>query len=359
MKEALSLARQGAGKVSPNPMVGALVVKGGKVVGKGYHERFGAPHAEAVALAEAGSRARGGTLYVNLEPCTHSGKTPPCVDEIISNGIESVVVAIKDPNPVNNGKGLKTLEKAGISIITGVLAEEALRLNEAFIKYITTGLPLVSIKIAQSLDGKIATKYGESRWITGARARERVHNLRAFSDCVMVGINTVLKDDPLLTARPKNKMSFKEPLRVVLDAHLRMPRTANVVLKGESPTLIATTRDIPAGKVAWFKKNGVEVLPLLPKGEGVSLKSLLRELALRGIASVLVEGGGETIASFVEERLVDKIYYFIAPKIIGGRDAPTSCDGKGAGALSQALALHNISVEKVGDDILITGYTAA
>ena len=355
MKKTLSLARRGEGRVSPNPMVGAVIVKNGRIIGRGYHRRFGAPHAEVIALEEARDSARGGTLYLNLEPCAHIGKTPPCVDEIIKKGIKEVVVAIKDPNPINNGKGIRILENAGIKVRVGVLAQEASRLNETFIKWIREGIPFVSIKVAQTLDGKIAARSGMSRWITSPEARGFVHYLRASSDCIIVGANTILKDNPFLTARPKNKKDFNQPLRVVLDSKLRTSFTAKVY-NGKVRTLIATTTDAPVKKVEWFKKRGVEVLPLRPRKERVSLRVLLKRLARMGIASVLVEGGGETIASFLEERLVDKAYFFIAPKIIGGRDSVTSCEGKGVDILSHAHRLNKLSIRKIGDDILITGY---
>ncbi len=355
MKKALSLARRGEGRVSPNPMVGAVIVKNGGIIGRGYHRRFGAPHAEVVALEEAGDSARGGTLYLNLEPCTHFGKTPPCVDEIIKKGIKEVVVAMKDPNPINNGKGIRILRKAGIKVKVGVLAEEAIRLNETFIKWVRKGIPFVSIKVAQTLDGKIATKSGRSRWITGPEAGGFVHCLRAVSDCIIVGANTVLKDNPLLTARPKERSDFNQPLRVILDSKLRIPFNANVY-NGKARTLIATTTDAPIRKAERFKKRGVEVLAFRPRKGKVSLRVLLKRLAWRGIASVLVEGGGETIASFLEERLADKVYIFIAPKIIGGRNSITSCEGKGVDILSRAHRLNNLSIKKIGCDILIAGY---
>ena len=354
MKKALSLARRGEGKVSPNPMVGAVIVKNGRIIGRGYHRRFGAPHAEVAALKEAGDSARGGTLYLNLEPCTHFGKTPPCVDEIIKQGIKEVVVAMKDPNPLNNGKGVRKLRRAGIKVKVGILAQEASRLNETFIKWIKEGIPFVSIKIAQTLDGKIATKSGRSRWITSPEARGFVHCLRASSDCIIVGANTILKDNPLLTARPKERGDFNQPLRVVLDSKLRIPFNAKVY-NGKARTLIAATTDAPIKKVERLKKKGVKVLPLRPKKGRVSLRPLLKSLARMGIASVLVEGGGETIASFLKEGLVDRFYFFIAPKIIGGRDSVTSCEGRGVDILSRAYRLDDLSIERIGRDILIKG----
>ncbi len=330
MHLALKLARRAEGLTNPNPAVGAVIVKDGKVVGKGYHKRCGLPHAEANALKDAGSRAKGATLYVTLEPCDHFGRTPPCTGAIARAGIKKVVMAMKDPNPINNGRGTRRLIRHSVKTATGVLHEEARELNRPYVKFITTGMPFVTVKVAQSIDGKIATRTGESKWITSGDARKFVHDLRAKVDAVMVGSNTVIRDDPLLlTGSPKGR----QPVRVIIDSRGRVPKEARVFSRtDESPVIIAT-----AGK----------------RGARVDLKKLLKKLGEMGIIHVLVEGGGELVASLVEKRLADQFLFFVAPKIIGGKDAKTSVEGDGIRYLSESLMLKNLKVRKFKKDILI------
>jgi len=334
IKIALELAGRAKGMTSPNPCVGAVIVKNGRIVGRGYHRFAGGAHAEVYALRQAGDKARGATLYVSLEPCSHFGKTPPCVDSIIKAGIKRVVAAIEDPNPLNNGRGIKELKRSGIKADVGILEEEARELNEDFIKYITRKIPFVIVKVAQSLDGKIATRTGDSKWISGEKAREFVHELRSRVDAVLVGANTVLKDDPLLTARVKGR-KVKQPLRVILSGSSKIPPKARVL-----------------------NSEGGEVMIAAPKKRGgrVDIKSLLKKLAERGIMSVLIEGGGETIASAFAAGTVDKVYFFVAPKIIGGRKALTSVEGEGVGKAAKAIKLKDVKLRKIEDDFLIEGY---
>ena len=334
IKLALDLAKKAKGITSPNPCVGAVIVKDGKVAGKGFHRFAGGPHAEIYALRQAGKKAEGATMYVSLEPCSHYGRTPPCTDAIIRSGIRRVVAAIKDPNPVNNGRGLRILRSRGIKTDVGFLEAEARELNEDFIKYITKKMPFVAVKVAESLDGKIATRTGDSKWITGDKAREFVHKLRSEHDAVMVGAWTVLKDDPLLTARVKGKR-VKQPLRIILAGRTKIPYKARILNSKGGNVVIAATKE----------KNG-----------RVDIRSLLGELAKREITSVLIEGGGETVASALEAGLVDKIYFFIAPKIIGGRKATTSVEGEGVEKAGKAIRLKQMSFRKIGDDLLIEGY---
>lgn len=330
---AIGLAAKAKGMTSPNPCVGAVIVKNGRIIGKGYHRFAGGPHAEVYALRQAGKRAEGATLYVSLEPCCRFGRTPPCTEAVIKAGIKRVVAAMKDPNPLNNGRGLRMLKKNGIKTEAGILEPLARELNEDFIKYIRKRMPFVVVKIAQSLDGKIATRTGDSRWITGETAREFVHRLRSEVDAIMVGAGTVLKDDPSLTARVKVKR-VKQPLRIILAGRTRIPANARVFNSKGGGVLIVKTKD---------------------KSGRIDIRSLLKELAGREITSVLIEGGGETVASAFEAGVVDKVYFFIAPKILGGRDAKTSVEGMGIERLSKAVKLQNVSSRKIGDDFLIKG----
>jgi diaminohydroxyphosphoribosylaminopyrimidine deaminase/5-amino-6-(5-phosphoribosylamino)uracil reductase len=356
MRMALELARKGEGFTSPNPMVGAVVVKDGKVVGRGYHVRAGAAHAEVVALQEAGEGAQDATLYVNLEPCCHYGRTGPCVKEIVAAKVKKVVVAMVDPNPLVAGKGLAFLREAGLEVVTGVLAAEAERLNEVFCKYITTGFPFVVAKAALSLDGKIATRSGESQWITGEEARVFGHRLRHRYDAILVGVNTVLRDNPSLTARlPEGR--GKDPVRVVLDSFARTPPEARIIRQeSPSPAIIAVTQDAPRGRITALEEAGAEVV-VTPAREGrVDFAWLMKELAEREITSVLIEGGGEVHASALAAGIVDKVVFFIAPIIIGGKSAPGPVGGKGAERLAEAVYLQNMNVLRVGQDICVEGY---
>jgi len=358
MKLALELAKKAEGFTSPNPLVGAVIVKdGGEIAGTGYHTRAGAPHAEIEALREAGEKARGAALYVNLEPCCHHGRTGPCTEAIIAAGIRKVVVAMTDPNPLVAGKGIARLRQAGTEVVTGVLAAEAARLNEVFIKYITAGLPFVVLKAAVSLDGKIATRLGESRWITGQEARLCGHRLRHRYDAILVGVNTVLLDNPSLTVRlPEGR--GKDPVRVVVDSCARTPPGAKIINQpSAAPTLIAVTPEAPAERVAALVMAGAEIITAPPDEKGrVNLPLLMKELAGREITSVLVEGGAEVHASALEAGIVDKVVWFIAPLIIGGKEAPGPVGGRGAGRLNEAFPLRDIFVRRTGEDICVEGY---
>jgi len=356
MKLALGLARRGMGRTSPNPIVGAVIVKNGRIIGKGYHERAGLEHAEIRAIKSAGKGAAGSTLYVNLEPCDHFGKTPPCTGAIIKSGIKRVVAAMRDPNPINNGKGFKRLRGAGVSVTSGVLEDEARSLNEAFIKYITTGAPFVIVKTAQSLDGKIAAKTGDSRWITGEKSRRYVHELRHNADAVMVGVNTVIRDDPLLTSRT-GRGGDKQPLKVIVDSKLKIPETAKIFSRhSPAKVILATTKKAPKSKIDRLKKMGCDILILKQKNGRVDLRQMMNVLGKMGIVNVLVEGGGELTGSLADEKLVDKFLFFISPKIIGGRDAKGPVEGEGVKKVSQALILKNIRYKNFRDDLLIEGY---
>ncbi len=352
MRRALSLAARGRGRTSPNPMVGAVVVKRGRVVGEGYHRRVGGPHAEVWALREAGAAAKGATLYVSLEPCCHHGRTPPCTTAIIEAGLKRVVAACLDPNPEVNGAGVRRLRAAGIEVEVGAMEAEARRLNEAYCKHIATGLPFVALKAAMSLDGKIATAAGESQWITGERARAAAHRLRARHDAVMVGIGTALADDPELTVR---RARGRRPLRVVVDSRARTHPTARLLAAETRPPVIAVTRRAPRTRVARLERAGARVWVVGSRRGEVDLKRLMRLLGAEGIQSVLVEGGGTLAAGALAARLVDRVYFFVAPKLIGGAGAPTPVDGAGVSRLSRAWRLGNLRTRRLGEDLLVTG----
>ncbi len=355
MKLTLRLARKGLGTTSPNPMVGAVIVKKGRIIGSGYHKRAGLGHAEIEALKSARTNARGATLYVNLEPCDHFGRTPPCTDAIIKSGIKKVVAAMKDPSPLNNGRGFRRLQMAGIAVKRGVLEDEAKELNEVFIKYTTKKMPFVIVKVAQSIDGKIAANTGDSKWISSPQSRRYVHQLRGRVDAIMIGANTVMKDNPLLTVRNQAKI-LKQPVKIIVDSGLRIPINAKI-FSGESPAkvIIATTKKAPKIKIPKLKKIGAEILILKDKNGKIDLRQLMKELAKRAITSVLVEGGGTLIGSLVDAKLIDKYLFFISPKIIGGKDAITSVEGSGVDKISQAASLKNIKYKKFDKDLLIEG----
>ena len=367
MRLALRLAIKAKGRTSPNPLVGAVIVKDNRIIGKGYHKKAGEPHAEINALDIAGRRARGATLYLNLEPCAHFGRTSPCTKKIISSRIKEVVVAMIDPNPLNYSRGVKELRKAGIEVKVGVLEEEAKKTNEAYITYITTRKPFVILKTAMSLDGKIATKAGDSKWITNESSRKYVHKLRSEVDAVLVGIETVLKDDSLLTVRsPKSPSSEAEllwrtgkvqsqPIRVVVDSRARIPLGARVLNK-EALTIVATTKLASKRKIEALEKKGAKVLIIKNRDKKVNLKELLKRLGKLEITSLVVEGGGRINASFLENGLVDKVLFFIAPKIIGGKEAFTPVEGKGIERIKHAIKLKNISIKRFGEDMLVEGY---
>ena len=342
MRLALNLARRAEGLTSPNPAVGAVIVKAGKIVGKGYHKRCGLPHAETSALNAAGGKAKGATLYVTLEPCDHFGRTPPCTDAIIKAKIKRVVAGMKDPNPVNNGRGMRKLRRYGIRTSIGILEDKVRDMNKSFIKFVTTGMPYVTVKVAESLDGKIATKTGDSKWITGDDSRRYVHSLRSKVDAVMVGVNTVIKDDPLLLSRIPGG---REPARVIIDSDFRAPRKARIFSTADiAPLYIATTKR---------GAKGPHILTVKGDHGKCDLEDLLKKLGKMGMIRVLVEGGGGLVAGLIEKKLVDEFLFFIAPKIIGGKDAVTSVEGAGIRQMNQALILNKMKIRKFRKDILI------
>ncbi len=357
MAHALSLAKVALGNTSPNPAVGAVIVKDGTIIGEGYTQPPGSPHAEVVALNEAGERAKGATMYVTLEPCCHFGRTPPCTKAIIDAGINDVHIAIIDPNPLVSGKGKAELEAAGIEISLGEHEEEARELNEAYIKFITTGLPFTTVKFAVSLDGKLATRTGDSKWISGDESRGYVHRLRRISDAIMVGVNTVIVDDPLLTARGGGEIE-RQPLRVIVDSQGRTPLSARV-FQSPGRTLLAVGEPIGEDKVSQFEEAGAEVIRFPSRDGLVDIEELLRALGRMEITSVLVEGGGTLLGSFFDLALVDKVIVFIAPIIIGGREAKLAVGGGGVDKISEALRLTNMRVERFGEDVMVTGYPSS
>ncbi len=356
MRKALELAEKGRGTTSPNPMVGAVIVKNGRIIASAYHRRPGGLHAEAIALKRAGLKAKDAALYVNLEPCAHLGRTPPCSKMIIKSGIKEIYVSMIDPNPLNNGKGKKELERHGVRVKAGILDREAKKLNEVFVKYVTKKMPFVTIKAAESLDGKIATKTMDSKWITSDESRDYSHGLRSEMDAVLVGVNTIMRDDPILASRRN-----KSPIKIVLDSNLRVSENANIFSK-KSPALniVAILRKSLKDrhilkKAERFNKKGILVVACPGKNNRIDLEWLLKELAELEISRLLVEGGGDTIAGFLEQGLADRVLFFIAPKIIGGRNAVTSVEGKGIEKVSQAIELEDVKIEMLGRDILVTG----
>jgi len=353
---ALDLARQGRGRTSPNPLVGAVVVQDTEVVGTGYHQAAGSPHAEIIALKKAGEKAQGATLYVNIEPCSHHGRTGPCTEAIIKAGISRVVAAVQDPNPIVSGRGFARLREAGIKVKEGVLEDKARRLNEVFLKYITTGLPFVGIKVAMSLDGKIGTMTGESHWITGEKSRQFVHRLRDQSDVIMVGIETVLKDDPRLTTRVDSGEG-RDPVRVIVDSSARLPLDARLVENPSSAgTILAVTNQAPPNKCRALEDRGVEILTLPALRGRVDVTYMMKKLAERELTTVLVEGGGTLNYSLLEQSLVDKLFVFIAPLIIGGVKSPTAFAGTGIESLKKAWAVEDIEMKQFERDLLLIGY---
>jgi len=351
MRLALRLARRG--RTSPNPMVGAVVVKDGIIVGKGYHPRAGEPHAEVLALDAAGDRARCATLYVTLEPCCHTGRTPPCTEAIVQAGIVRVVAAMADPDPNVSGKGFARLQDAGVGVVCGVCEADAAALNEAYIKHRTTGMPLVILKSAMSLDGKIATRTGDSKWITSEPSRRYAHKIRRQVDAIVVGANTVRVDDPRLTARVGRRAYY--PTRVVVTNTGEIPTDA-ALLSEPGEFIIAASRGANAQALRKLEQAGARILTLSDRAGRASLADLMRQLAELGHLSVLIEGGGDTAASALDERVVDKIVFCYAPKIIGGRDAVNAVGGVGAATVASAITLNRMRVRRLGDDLVVEAY---
>jgi diaminohydroxyphosphoribosylaminopyrimidine deaminase / 5-amino-6-(5-phosphoribosylamino)uracil reductase len=349
MSLALSLAEKGHGTVSPNPMVGAVIVRDDTIVGQGYHKKSGEEHAEVIALREAGDKAKGATLYVTLEPCCHYGQTPPCTEAIRASGIRRVVAAMKDDNPLVNGGGFAYLNMSKIEVSIGILEVRARKLNEVYLKFMTTGIPFVTLKLGVTLDGKIADAHGNSQWITGEETRRYVHRMRSWSDAVMVGVETVLRDNPKLTVR---EVEGKSPLRVILDSHLRTPLDANVC--ADNHVIIATTNKYDKERCALFEKRGIEVWKCETHEGHISLSSLHKKLGGENITSVFCEGGSRLATSLLKETLIDKIIFAFGSKILGS--GLSAIGDIGIESLYDALMVKDISVVTIGNDVVISGY---
>ncbi len=355
MERAIELAARGEGRVNPNPLVGAVIVKEGRVIAEGWHERYGGLHAERNAFRNCSENPEGATLYVTLEPCCHYGKTPPCTEAVIEHRIARVVVGLTDPNPLVAGKGIALLRQAGITVETGVGEERIREQNRVFLKYITTRRPWVVMKTAMTLDGKIAARTGDSRWVTGGEARRRVHRLRACCMGILVGSGTVKADDPLLTCRLEGDV--RQPVRIVADSRAALPLDAQLVkTAGAYRTIVAHTAAAPVDKLAALRQAGVETLLCAADDGHVRLADLLDRLGAAGVDSILLEGGGELNEAFLRQGLVDEVWAFVAPKLIGSSAAKTPVEGRGFDRMCDAVALRQVSVEQVGEDMLIRGY---
>ncbi len=356
MQLALDLAASALGKTNPNPVVGAVLVKDGVIVGSGLHRKAGEPHAEVHAFNMAGDHAEGATLYVTLEPCSHFGKTPPCANLVVKSKVSRVVVATRDPNPEVAGRGIRLIEDAGIKVDVGVLEDEAIKLNERFIHNMLTSRPFVISKFAMTLDGKIATSNGHSKWITGEDARNHVHEIRNNVDAILVGIGTVLADNPQLTTRLKTG-NVKNPIRVILDSQLRMPMEAKVLDTSEAKTIIVTsTSNIDTAKVATLEDKGITIVFVKKNNNGLDLEEMLDQLYKLGITDVLVEGGGEVNASFLRAGLINKYLVYIAPKVLGGKNSKSPFLGEDLQTMDDAIELEFESYQQFGQDLLVTAY---
>jgi diaminohydroxyphosphoribosylaminopyrimidine deaminase/5-amino-6-(5-phosphoribosylamino)uracil reductase len=349
MHRVLQLAKRGRGRVSPNPLVGAVIVKGGEIIGEGYHRRAGTEHAEIIAIKKAGTKAKGATMYVNLEPCCHYGKTPPCTTAIIESGIKEVFIGTKDPNPLVSGKGISILEKKGIKVFNDTLKNDARRLNEYYFTFMEKKRPYIIVKIAQTIDGRIADTERNSKWITNEDARKRVHSLRNEVDAILTGIGTVLADDPRLTPRLVKKI--KEPKKIVLDPQLKIPLGAHIVREG---TIVVTQPKVKARKKSTLSKKGVVLWEFPLQTKGFDLKRILRRAHQENIQSILIEGGNRVITSFMKQKLVDKIYLFIANKILG--TGLPSFSNLGVQHLKDSIKLRDLSIRRIKNNLLITGY---
>lgn len=354
MKRALRLAKRGGGFVNPNPQVGAVIVKDGEIVGEGYHEKFGGPHAEVEALRDAGESALEATLYVTLEPCVHYGKTPPCTEKIIESGLDRVYVAIEDPNPSVAGKGIKKLREEGVEVSLGLMEDEARKINEIYLHYVKTERPFVLLKLAMTLDGKIATRTGDARWISSEHSRELVHELRARYSAVGVGVNTVIADDPRLNAR---NAEGPDGARFVFDSKGRTPGDSRIfTLSSPAPTVMAVGEDVPGDRLNKFEEREAKVWKIRKEEGRLALDRLLERMGEAGYDSLLVEGGGEIAWSFLDRNLVDKIRFFFSPKIVGGREAVPSVGGKGRARVKDAVEIEDMTLERIGEDVSLVGY---
>jgi diaminohydroxyphosphoribosylaminopyrimidine deaminase / 5-amino-6-(5-phosphoribosylamino)uracil reductase len=351
MNLAINVAKAGVGQTTPNPVVGAVIVNDGRVVGIGAHLKAGEPHAEVHAIRMAGERAQNATAYVTLEPCSHHGKTPPCADLLITNKVKRVVVATTDPNPLVAGKGIAKLKAAGIEVEVGVCKEQADALNAVFFHYLDKKRPYVTLKSATTLDGKIATVTGESKWITGEAARQDVHLYRSIHDAILVGVNTVLMDNPSLTTRLPNGTG-KNPIRVILDSKLRTPLDSQIVNDGKAETWIIVSNQVNQEKMNEFsEKKGVRIIQL--QEANLSISTMLTRLGEEGISSIFVEGGAEVNGSFLKEKAINQVIVYLAPKLFGGKQAPTAIGGSGIESIDDSLQLTIKSVEQLGDDVKI------
>ncbi|MFO7964895.1 MAG: bifunctional diaminohydroxyphosphoribosylaminopyrimidine deaminase/5-amino-6-(5-phosphoribosylamino)uracil reductase RibD [Desulfobacterales bacterium] len=364
MKTALALAEKGLGYTSPNPMVGAVLVKGGRIIGKGYHEFVGGPHAEINAIAHAGEDLRGAVLYVTLEPCNHTGRTGPCTEKIVSSGIGRVVTAMKDPNPTVAGNGNDYLRRRGVAVTEGVCRKEAERLNEAFIKFVHTRRPFVTLKCAATLDGRIATRTGDSKWISNAVSREYVHRLRHAADAIMVGIGTVVLDNPSLTTRLKdgiNGRKGRDPIRIILDSSLSIDENATVLtVPYEAPAVLVIQgerlNDEKRRKRDRLAKRGIRFIDIPMKGDRMDLDVLMDRLGEMNIMTLLVEGGSRIIQSALSENIIDKVMFFYGPKLLGGNDGIPMIAGNGPEKMADCIRIRDIQVRRFGDDIMVSGY---
>lgn len=353
MGRALVLAKRGEGKTSPNPAVGCVIVRDSAIVGEGWHRRAGTPHAEVHALRQAGDLARNADVYVTLEPCSHYGKTPPCADALVEAGVRRVFVGMIDPNPKVSGRGIRRLQNAGIEVVTGILEAECRRLNEPFVKHVTTGLPFVILKSAMTMDGKTATAMGDSRWITNEKSRHYVHKLRAKVDAIMVGVGTVITDDPQLTSRiPRGR----DPLRVVVDSSLRIPTDARMLHQESAAITVIATIAKEGGRAALLQSPGVEILQCAADEGSVDLRDLLARLGSRGVQSVLIEGGSTLAGNALRAGLIDKYLLFYAPKFLGGGDGLGLFAGPASRMMAECRRLKDVKVRRFGDDVMIEAY---
>jgi diaminohydroxyphosphoribosylaminopyrimidine deaminase/5-amino-6-(5-phosphoribosylamino)uracil reductase len=356
MQMAYGLAEKARGRSSPNPLVGSVIVREGAIIGHGYHEEAGKPHAEIIALRRAGRRSRGATIYVTLEPCVHWGRTPPCVDAVIEAGLKRALISAYDPNPIVRRNGVRRLRQAGLDVTVGLLEEKNARLNEIYAKYITRKIPFVTLKAALTLDGKTATRTGDSKWISSAGTRDYVHLLRGEYDALMVGINTLIRDDPLLTVRHPT-WGAKKITRVILDPHLRFPRAARILTTlGNGPIIVFALEGASPAKAAALTRKGVEIVPLGKSWEADRLAFVLAELGKREIAGLLVEGGNHLQTAFIESGLADKLVLTVSPKLIGGREASGFFSGEGVRRMRDSLPVENLRAFRLGNDLVLEGY---
>ncbi len=356
LEMAYGLAEKAKGWARPNPYVGAVLVREEKIVGYGYHERPGKPHAEVIALDRAGSLARGGTLFLTLEPCVHWGRTPPCVDAVLRAGLKRVVISSPDPNPIVFNKGIRALRVAGIDVSVGLLEDRNKNLNETYYKYITQGIPFVTLKAAVSLDGRISSKVFDSRWISSAQTREYVHLVRGEYDAIMVGINTILKDNPRLTVRHPHWRG-KKITRVILDSGLRLPLEARILSTlREGKVIVFTSKKSSPKKAGALRKKGVEVIEIPGSAQKLEVQEVLPRLGKKGLSSLLVEGGSRVLTTMLEEKLADKLFLTVSPRLIGGERAPSFFEGKGISRISESLELQKATSFKIGKDLIVEGY---